>query len=228
MALIKLGAIITAISGKVGGQTFVKSSRGNALRNNGVLVNKSTVRQIAVRLRCATTSRLWRTLTSAEKGTFTGGVLDYPYTNRLGEVAYYSGFNLFQLLTNQTLAYDNSYNTSLPPFQAIIGASLVVKDSDFDKLFLEVFNSYSPLMSYQIYATPNLSNGIQNPEKYFKRIAFVGASASSTLSYASNYTQIFGSLDPGNIIFIGMKVTTISTGLNETFYSTITKVLITG
>jgi len=95
MALIKLGAFITQISGKVGGQSFATGRGGSYIKNIG----SYTVRQNAL-----TSSKLlnfsflagqWRFLTDSQRAGWAESALDHPYQNRLGETKFYSGYTLF-------------------------------------------------------------------------------------------------------------------------------------
>jgi len=95
MALIKLGAFITQISGKVGGQSFATGKGGSYIKNIG----SYTVRQNAL-----TSSKLlnfsflagqWRLLTNSQRAGWTEEALNHPYQNRVNETKFYSGYILF-------------------------------------------------------------------------------------------------------------------------------------
>ena len=95
MALLKLGAIVTGISGKVGGQTIGIGPAGQYLKNTGSYINKASSRRKAVNQALVNVTNKWRSLSEANKLSWAALSPSLPYTNRIGDTAYYSGFNLF-------------------------------------------------------------------------------------------------------------------------------------
>jgi len=95
MALIKTGAIVTQISGKVGGQTFGKGQSGAYIKNTGSYINKRSGIRDERKAVLTSVTGLWRQLSDAQKNSWIALAPSFPYTNRVGDVSYYSGFNLF-------------------------------------------------------------------------------------------------------------------------------------
>lgn len=103
MALIKLGIIAAAISGKVSGNVFAKGKGGAYVRNWSKPTNPRTNAQSAVRVSMTSLASQWRNLTDADRATWNASALLRPVINRMGEQKKLSGFGLF-MKQNQFLA----------------------------------------------------------------------------------------------------------------------------
>lgn len=95
MALIKTGSIVTQISGKVGGQSFGHGRGGSYLKNIGSYITNRSSPVLASRSVFASVSGYWRSLTTAQKTAWKESALLHPYTNRVAQTKYLSGFNYF-------------------------------------------------------------------------------------------------------------------------------------
>lgn len=95
MALIKTSALVSDISGKVGGNVFARNRAGAYVRQFTKPTNPNTPAQAGVRGIFGTNASAWRDLSAAQKQSFNEAAPNYPYTNRMGETAYYSGQGLY-------------------------------------------------------------------------------------------------------------------------------------
>lgn len=95
MALIKLGAFITQISGKVGGQSFATGRGGSYIKNIGSYTTKKTALTSSKLTNFSFLAGQWRLLSQEKRDAWANSALDFPYTNRLGELKEYSGYVLF-------------------------------------------------------------------------------------------------------------------------------------
>lgn len=117
MAIIKLGALVTQISGKIGGQTLGTSFTGSYIKNSGTPRKSLTNLQRAKMTRMATTAQAWRQLSEAQRQIYRDASPQYPYINRVGETKFYSGFAIFtKLYNNLSDTYDVQYISPLPKF----------------------------------------------------------------------------------------------------------------
>ena len=103
MALIKLGSLVTRISGKIGGQTLGTSASGSYIKNSGTPRKAITLRQQTSMQRMATTAQSWRNLSESQRQLFRSASPSYPYLNRVGETKYYSGYAIYTMLRNNLL-----------------------------------------------------------------------------------------------------------------------------
>jgi len=96
MALIKLGALVSNISGSIGGTTFARNRGGAYIRNRTVPLNPQSVRQTAVRQLFGQLSNVWSTtLTAAQRTAWETYAANVPLVNALGESRNVSGINMF-------------------------------------------------------------------------------------------------------------------------------------
>lgn len=115
MALIKLGSLVTRISGKIGGQTLGTSASGSYIKNSGTPRKAITLRQQTAMQRMATTAQSWRNLSEVQRQLFRSASSSYPYLNRVGETKYYSGYAIYTMLRNNLLQLGvNSIPIPLP------------------------------------------------------------------------------------------------------------------
>lgn len=95
MALIKLGIVVSDISGKVSGNVFSKNRGGNYIRNWSKPTNPDTPRQRAARQKMTFVSSGWRMLTDAQRTSWDESAKIRPVINRMGESKNLSGFGLY-------------------------------------------------------------------------------------------------------------------------------------
>lgn len=102
MAKIKLGTIVTDISGKVGGNVFAKNKAGAYIRRKSTISNPQSVAQMLVRGVFASLSQGWRNLSDVNRQSWIDGAANFMRMNVFGDNVKLSGKALFQSL-NQNL-----------------------------------------------------------------------------------------------------------------------------
>lgn len=96
MALIKLGGLVSNISGSIGGVTFARNRGGAYIRNRTIPLNPQTVRQVIVRQIFGSLSNLWSvTVTAVQRTAWELYASNVPLTNTLGEDRNVSGINMY-------------------------------------------------------------------------------------------------------------------------------------
>lgn len=103
MALIRLGSLVTRISGKIGGQTFGTGPAGSYIRNTGTPRKSITLQQREKMSTMATTAQSWRELTQPQRDIFNSASSEYTYLNSVGETKNYSGYAIYGMLVNNGL-----------------------------------------------------------------------------------------------------------------------------
>ncbi len=111
MALIKLGAIVAAISGKVSGNVFSHNKGGAYVKGWTKPTNPQTVIQQSWRSVFSSISSEWRSLTNNQRSSWEASALIRPVTNRMGETKYLSGYGLYM---KQNMVLATTGNASLP------------------------------------------------------------------------------------------------------------------
>jgi len=139
MAVIKLSAFVTRISGKVGGSVFQMTSNGQVVKNNSYSLPQNSPRQTIAQTKIQTVSSRWLLLTPAQKDDWILQGVNYPYQNKVGEESIYNGYQLFLKLNNNLLAAKLPINIEVPTFEAVaFGSSFVF---NIGQSFLEAFIS---------------------------------------------------------------------------------------
>ena len=200
MALLKLGSLITSISGKIGGQTIMNGAQGFVLKNIGNTKKTATPSQSAQRQATATISRLWRELTPANRATFFNQVGNWTYTNRVGEVRGYTAFQIFMKLNQgaQIIGTDPVYNADSPKlisFPSFTVTSVLVSNLEITA------TGTADGEIYVLYCSSYLSPGISNATAYLKKVAVITKEALDLgFDFTDAYIKIFGTIQPGQRI----------------------------
>src|SRR5580693_5318807 len=95
MALIKFGAMVTAISGSVGGTTFQMSKAGATMKIKPRASNRQSLRMYNTRYRLAKAANNWTLNNAAQPGTFAALAVNYIAKNKLGETYTPSAYQLY-------------------------------------------------------------------------------------------------------------------------------------
>src|SRR5690606_17245537 len=193
MALIKLGGVVTQISGKIGGQTFGTSASGAYMKNSGTPRKSLTLSQRSKMSAMATTAQSWLALTQEHRDTFNAASPDYPYLKRVGETKFYSGYAIYTQLRNNALNVSFSgVPIPLPKFTftPLSGGAIV----GLPGLGHFVAGSAQTGVIYQLFTTRISSNGISFPYKNHFFISQFNTSVAPTLDieFSSNYQDRFG------------------------------------
>src|SRR3989304_7368357 len=113
-ALIKMGAFVADISGKVGATIFPRNKGGSYAKNRVVPANPQSSFQANVRSLFTAITQAWSGLTSNQRTGWNSAVGDFPYQNRLGETKTLSGKALFQKLNENLLNVGESVIDDAP------------------------------------------------------------------------------------------------------------------
>lgn len=207
MALIKLGALITGISGTIGGQTFGQGSSGNYIRNTGKSSSQTSPKRSLSLFNMSFVAQRWRTLSLANKETWVNAAVNFPYINRLGEVKYYSGYLLFTKF-NGNLKYlgETLIDVAPAPYSfteivdldvSYIPSSIIVSATSVD------VNSL-----YSLFLSPPTSAGVTSPYQNQKLIANIpAASVTGPLDVTAEVVAALGSIIEGATYWWRFKVT---------------------
>jgi len=97
MALVKFGGGVTQLSGSIAGNTFARNRFGNYIRARTKPVNPNSDRQNITRTQVRQLASYWSgvEMSDAERGAWATYAAAIAMKNRLGEVAYLTGFNHF-------------------------------------------------------------------------------------------------------------------------------------
>jgi len=207
MAKIKLGAIVSEISGKLGGHVFSKNRGGAYMRTKTTPLNPQTAYQAAVRGIFASISAGWSDLTEAQRTSWRDKVSVFSRTDVFGDLRNPSGKALYQRLNQNLSLTGQSLLTVAPdpsevPFsdiQSATGAALV------PALSID-FNGDLTGTELLVFATPALSQGTKFVKNKLRNIGTIAGDNTGNVDILSMYTGRFGALVAGANIYVGLKV----------------------
>lgn len=219
MALLKMGAIVTQVSGKIGGQTFGTGQSGQYIKNTGSYINKLSTSRSVVNSNLAYLSNTWRQLTDAEKNSWSAAAPNFPYVNRLGNSKTYNGFNLYMKFNGNRLLWNASPVKTAPvPFtfyEFKCGTSEITPS-----LMTLSFEFTYPSNMYAIYASNPSSAGSSYNKKGLRLIRVIEGIADNLfdVEIRSDYIEVFGDYKPGQKIFFKVFQYEKATGIKSGFY----------
>lgn len=146
MALLKLGAIATVISGSIAGLTFARNRFGAYVRARTKPVDPGSARQVAARTRVAFLAEQWREapMTAAFRLAWDVYASGISAVNRIGEDVTLTGFNAFimgnsvKLLNGSDIVEDGPVVIGLPAQDPLFSVALSEADGitvTFDDVF---------------------------------------------------------------------------------------------
>ena len=95
MAIIRLGPIVSGISGALGGLVFVSGKNGTVVRPRPQPIHKRGPFVLAARARLYNIRRHWSTLTTLQQDSWRAAAVDFNTSNALGLSSPIGGFQLF-------------------------------------------------------------------------------------------------------------------------------------
>jgi hypothetical protein len=227
MASIKLSAIVSAARGKVGGNVFSANKAGSFVRTYVKPTNRNTIAQQTVRGRFGTLSSSWRNETAEVRGQWNTIAPQYPYMNRLGDMATYTGQQLYNRLQGNINACRQGelLDATFPPFlnrpqtpqeffplvNGLTNIDNTAEQISMTNLLVDGDQLTPANFGLIIEATAPLSAGIESPQRgLFKAIAFCsqGADFTDTALWDNlylGYVNVFGIVAAGSKCYIQVK-----------------------
>lgn len=212
MALIKLGGVVTQISGKVGGQTFGTGPAGSYMKNSGTPRKSITTLQLAKMSTAALTAQSWRALTQTVRNTYIAASPSYPYLNRVGETKFYSGYQIYcKLKGNQEASSVLVTNAPLPIFSFTLPATTTLV---YAVGVLTLDSSSAQLgVVYRLFMSSPASIGISNS---YRNQYFIVQVTSSDLTTGKNvtvnFTDKFGAFTTGTKCYWSLNAVATASG----------------
>ena len=200
MATIQPSVLVSQIVGSAGSSTFSRNRGGNYAKVRKASTNPRTPFQQNFRNIFAALSAYWRSMTNTERESWTSRSSLFPYTNKIGIVKYYSGFNLFMKF-NQTLQVGGftTINTAPSPYAFPEFTDFRVNTLDSSNMILDCISSLGDSNTrYYVFASIPQSAGANycSPSTY----KFIGAysnTGSDTLNIFSDYTNRLSTYSTG-------------------------------
>jgi len=223
MAKVLYGSIVTQLSGSIGGTVFARNASGNTCRRKSRNINRNTIAMSAFRNSFGFIQRSWRSISSADRTTWSTNAALFPYVNSLGITHYYTGFQLYSKFNNQLFNVGAPLITTAPTPSPMSAITMAISSFSSDTTFF-VFR-YTDSISLtsvvpegfilQVFATSNLSLGVSSPNiGTYKMIHKYSAGVdTSFVSLYADYVATFGSVPLSDAnAFLSVRYVNIATG----------------
>lgn len=205
MALMKMGELMTALSGKAGGTINSRNKGGTYIKNFTMPTNPRTVYQIGVRNAFTAQSQAWRGLTQAQRDAWNAATGNFPYTNAVGDTKFLSGLALFTKL-NINLGLCSVAPLTSPPTPGAVSAVLSIVPTYVGGVVTVAFTP-TPVpanTSFLLWATPGYSPGIKNVNNRYRFIKNIASTTASPFIASTVYTARFGAASVGTKVSFGL------------------------
>lgn len=200
MALIKFGAFITDVRGKVGGTIFSKNKSGAYAKNRVVPSNPRTGAQQSVRGFFGSLSTQWRNLTQNQREAWSELAGTLSFQNKVGDAVKISGIALFQKLNGNLNTLGVPALTTPVALEGVTAIAIedftMESDGSAVTTAMQVVAVSDPIANTQfaVFATKGLSPGISNFNNQLRLIGTFPSIADINLpdSIATDYLDKYG------------------------------------
>ena len=143
MAKVEFGALVTALSGSIGGWTFHRNRSGNIVRSRGAALRNSTTKQTLAHQSHIKFLQLFQALTQVNKDLWNDFADTFTKTDKFGTVKTLTGQNWFESIGfNRELVGESILDS--PPAHILPVAmqdfNLVVGSAEIEIIFNAAFN----------------------------------------------------------------------------------------
>jgi hypothetical protein len=225
MPIIKLSGTISRISGKLQGVIFGYSANGSYIKSNSYSQPQNRPSQLVRQAQIQTSSSKWATLTQTQKNTFINEAGNYSYTNKVGEIAYYNGYQIFLYLNNNLLQAFQPLISSAPTYTPVVNATWYFLFVTTSSVFLQTTTGVANT-STKFFCTKSLPPGQEPTTQDFVWIASVStAPGTLNVGITFNYFKILGATTVGNTVFCKVKTTVKNNGNTTEFSNVFSKIV---
>jgi hypothetical protein len=202
MAIVKLGGIVTEISGKIGGQSFSNYGNFATLKNITQRNTLPSSKQARQRFITGQISGSWAQLTQSQRDGWETASVNYTYYNKIGVQVTRNGFQTFNFLNQNLTLIGVAPNVNAPAYVPVTQPKINIIDISSGNFEIQSNNSSATYL-YALFAAPNLPNGVsyaQNRMKYCGTIT--SAQLNAGYDVIADIEAVFGNLAFPNKISI--------------------------
>lgn len=193
-AKVKYGEMIADMRGKINGTVHSKNRSGQYMRNKTSPVNPQTASQSGVRNSFSTFAQGWRSLTQAQRDSWTSAAENFTKTNVFGDNVKLTGANLYMSL-NRNIATAGGVAISDPPLPAAV-TGITSLSGDPDVSDGTIVMTYTPAIpasgTVLIFATAPQSAGVKFVKNKYRFIEAIVAADVSPYDITTAYEAKFG------------------------------------
>lgn len=183
-------ALLTQVSGSIGGMTAAHNKSGMYLRARNIPVNPNTASQVNARGAFAAAAQMWSTsIDDIERDTWRFYAAGTPVVNSLGDTVHLSGFNWY-VATNAFLMGADQPDVGSAPDTVGIGPQILGMAINAD-VSSQDFTGVSIELNTALTATQLLRVWVSNPV------------SAGTLFYKGPWNEIYTAMDPATN-FVGI------------------------
>ena len=202
---IKYGETVVGGVGKFNGSVIQRGRYGYIQRVKVSPVNPQSTDQQTQRGTFSGLSSAWRDLTDAQRATWINGAGDFPYRDWFGDSQVLSGNALFVKLNTVLANLGIAQNDTLPAAVAVplVTATSITAAAGAGTIALVFTPSPVPADTQMVvYATPNLSPGVNFFKNKFRIITRIAAAAATPQAIGAAYVAKFGAMTAGKKIAV--------------------------
>lgn len=194
MARVKLGPMVTNISGSIGGVTIQRNRFGISMRQKPLPPTSFTSAQYNVRQKIITIQLAWQNLSDAQRLQwhrfldFSGQTIRADRSVKLSGHTLYLKYQLYRLLTGFALLTDLVY-VPMPPTFEVVGLTVA---ADSLQLELSAQVDHTALFFMFYISTPRHEN--QAPSRKGLRYMFTAIATATVFQIKEAYKDAFGVL----------------------------------
>lgn len=220
MAIIRPSAIVAAISGSVGGVTFVNSRRGLIARHRPAHTASHSASLLERQAVFDTTTRAWRDLTPEQRESWRTLAIDQPTTNRLGLTSPITGFQSYLSSSLLQSSFTGIPLSAPPRRDSLLTLDAVTTNfivGGLHTVTVESSNSFDPT-AVQIMGARTFSTAIP---KFFHRFRVVHVQTititdSHKFQISAGWNAVFGQLVVGEAYAVRVRLLDIADMLKPT------------
>lgn len=196
MAIIRYGAMITDLRGKLGGHFFSSGQGGAVMSTNGQRIGKTQSYKKLwgyIKRNAQANTQTWQELTDAQRAAWAAEAANWPTINRVGDTAQLRGYSLF-LKVNGILNTIGVASLSIPAPKTSVS---MVSGVTINTLSATVFR-ITPTLTLSadevcvVCATRSMSSARVPSPKDFRIITWIPDTAILPADIFSSYEDIFG------------------------------------
>lgn len=226
MAVLKLSALVTRISGKIGGSVFAKTSNGQVVKKNTYSQPQFSPSQTIAQQKIQRASSSWLTLSESQKNDWLAITNDYPFYNKVGEVSYYGGYQLFLKLNNNLIVAGLPIIKNAPVFDAVNYGNWLSWFMTISSLCLQL-DGLVIGQKIIFYGTEALSTEATDTNKIYRKITtFTISAVSEIFCFFSEFLAVYPNPAFGQVYFFKYRIISATSG-NSTNFSYSQRVIVT-
>jgi hypothetical protein len=207
MARVQYGAIVTALKGNIGGQTFQNGNVSKVLRNKGYRAGGSSLAKSAQKQHLMGATSHWRTLSIANRLAWVTASGTWPFKDKFGNTYYSKGYQMY-------VAYSAALLKLGFPLDAVPNAPLSADDPgaisigtwDNTNMFIDWVNVPAQDQFMEIFVTAPMSVGRSGNNVRYKYLATYNMIGSNQIDIWGDYAPVYGAVAAGNLIMVKLQI----------------------